>query len=151
MNKSQDYGYEDLFKLMTYPFTILDDPEVFTPPSSTNDTEPSQGSQETESNAERVQFMDKFKLICMPTWTDLLRIVYKVVQHKGNANTAMNMLAKSIRSHYHPQLPFIWIQSLSIACATVIVDTLVIAGPKTTTPPFKRSLSGHASQTHRPE
>jgi hypothetical protein len=152
MNKTQSQGYEDLFKLMTYPFTILHDPEVITPSPPTEDTERSQGSQETESNTERAQFMDKFKLICMPTWTDLLRVVYKVIQHKGNANAAMNTLAKSIRGYYHSQLPFIWIQSLSIACATVIVDTLVVAGPRGTAHPLQRSSSGQvSSQTHRPE
>ncbi|KAF9942136.1 DNA-binding protein rif1 [Modicella reniformis] len=109
VSKANDRGYEDLFELMTYPFMILHDPDKLVPQLDQMDsTQQTLMSQETEPTTEEVQFMDKFRTICMPTWTDLLRNVYKVIQHKfGNANAAMDLLARSIRNCYHWRLPFI--------------------------------------------
>lgn len=92
---------------MSYPFTILRGPDESTLQSSNTDS--GQQSQEAETTSEEAQFMDKFKMICMPTWRDLLQNVYKVIQHKySNANAAMNILASYIQNHYYPQVPFIW-------------------------------------------
>lgn len=138
MNKSDDHRYKDLFKLMSYPFTILKDPDESTPQPSNTGLD--QRSQETESTSEETEFMEKFRVICMPTWRDLLQNVYKVIQHKySNANAAMNILASYIQKHYYPQVPFVWIQSLSIACASLVVETLVVVGPKTSLPQRSQS------------
>lgn len=105
VDNADDHRYKDLFRLMTFPCTILQDTDE--PTFQYGHVEVGQPFQEVDSGS--VQFMERFKQICMPTWKDLLQNVYKAIQQKyGNANAAMNILASSIRKGYHPQVPFMW-------------------------------------------
>ena len=66
-------------------------------------------SQDRDILETRIGFILKYKKIYLPTWTDLVRVFYKVAQHKrGNANVAMNTLAGSIRLWSDPDVPFVW-------------------------------------------
>ncbi|KAF8940226.1 DNA-binding protein rif1 [Dissophora ornata] len=146
-------GYRELLDLMAYPFSIIYEPRESKQTLPGKDhSQRVMESQDVESMEMKKRFMDKFKSICMPTWTDLLRIFYKVAQHKrGNANTAMNALARRIQDYNDVKLPFAWTQSLSVACASAIVDTLVVVmDPKISpqNPQAPVHLLGHTS--HRP-
>ncbi|KAG0325662.1 DNA-binding protein rif1 [Dissophora globulifera] len=103
-------GYRELFSLMIYPFSILQEPgEVKRELLEGDDSQKVQESQDEESTEQRIHFIERFKSISMPTWGDLLRIFYRVAQHKrSNANQAMNILASQIRQCYDVRLPFVW-------------------------------------------
>ena len=105
-------GYDELYDLLLYPFGALRDPRNHDSDNSLESVELGQwvaGTQDDELDEVRIQFMDKFKLICLPTWSDLVRVFYKVAQHKrGNANAAMNNLALRIREWSDPDVPFMW-------------------------------------------
>ncbi|KAG0300060.1 DNA-binding protein rif1 [Dissophora globulifera] len=103
-------GYRELFSLMIYPFSILQEPgEVKRELLEGDHSQKVQESQDEESTEQRIHFIERFKSISMPTWGDLLRIFYRVAQHKrSNANQAMNILASQIRQCYDVRLPFVW-------------------------------------------
>ncbi|KAF9183259.1 hypothetical protein BGZ51_004148 [Haplosporangium sp. Z 767] len=144
------HGYGELINLLVYPFGVLHSPtERLQDMVDKTSNQPAQEHQDADWMAQ-VEFTDMFKSICMPTWTDLLRNFYKVAQHKrGNANVAMNSLAIRIQECYDTRLPFLWIQSLSIACTAVIVDTIVVVDPTYSTlmqmPQVPGSIFSHAS------
>ncbi|KAG0057014.1 DNA-binding protein rif1 [Gryganskiella cystojenkinii] len=126
-------GYQELFRLLLYPFEALRDPNKPDSDECLESSEPMdhsqrlQESQDRDVMATRTAFVVKYKNICLPTWTDLVRVFYKVAQHKrGNANIAMNTLAGRIRQWSDPDVPFVWMQSLSVACASVLVETIVL-------------------------
>lgn len=105
-------GYDELYDLLLYPFGALRDPRKPSRKDSLENMELREriaGTQDDEMDEVRIQFMEKFKLICLPTWSDLVRVFYKVAQHKrGNANAAMNNLALRIRVWSDPDVPFMW-------------------------------------------
>ncbi len=102
----QQRNYNDIFNLLVYPFSILQDPS-----KGRKDAVAELGTQWPleKPDVKTMQFMKKFKSIYLPTWSDLLRHFYRVAQHKrGNANVAMNSLAFHIRMCYESDLPFLW-------------------------------------------
>ncbi|KAG0207412.1 DNA-binding protein rif1 [Mortierella sp. GBA30] len=123
--QGEQRGYKELFNLLVYPFGILLDP-----------SEPkrlflcAQYPME-KADAKTAEFITRYKSICMPTWTDLLRNFYRVAQHKrGDANVAMNGLALEISMCFPEAVPSIWSHTLGIACASAIIDTVVLYEPK---------------------
>jgi hypothetical protein len=103
-------GYDELYNLLLYPFGALHDPKKSGHDDSMGAMDHSQRIPQTQEKDEtRVQSIDRFKQICLPTWKHLVHVFYKVAQHKrGNANAAMNTLASRIRNWSDPDVPFIW-------------------------------------------
>ncbi|KAF9984565.1 DNA-binding protein rif1 [Mortierella antarctica] len=125
--REEQRNYSDIFSLLVYPFSILQDPS-----RGRRSTIAELGTQWPleKPDVKTTQFIKKFKSIYLPTWSDLLRHFYRVAQHKrGNANVAMNSLALQIRMCYESDVPFIWIQTLSVSCASMIIDTMVVLEP----------------------
>ncbi|KAI1317036.1 hypothetical protein EDD11_009102 [Mortierella claussenii] len=129
-------GYNEFFSFMVYPFSILRDPsEAKRKLLDMDHSQRIQQSQDGELIEKMFEFMETFEATSMPAWRALLRAFYNVSQHKrGNANTAMNTLAGYIKEAYDGRLPFIWIQSLSVAYTSAIVDVLVIADSRISSP-----------------
>ncbi|CAO3566385.1 unnamed protein product [Mortierella alpina] len=125
--RQEQRNYSDIFNLLVYPFSILQDPS-----RGKGSTVAELGTQWPleKPDVKTTLFIKKFKSIYLPTWSDLLRHFYRVAQHKrGNANVAMNSLAFQIRMCYESDLPFLWIQTLSVSCASMIIDTMVVLEP----------------------
>ncbi|KAF9360648.1 DNA-binding protein rif1 [Mortierella sp. AD094] len=122
------HGFEDFFSLMAYPFSILNEPHNARHGIPDMDhSQRVQESQDIEATENGTQFITTFKATLIQAWTGLLRSFYKVAQHKrSNANALMNTLANRIQDCYDRKLLFIWTQSLSIAFASVIVETVVL-------------------------
>ncbi|KAF9171748.1 DNA-binding protein rif1 [Mortierella sp. AD010] len=122
------HGFEDFFSLMAYPFSILDEPHNASHGIPDMDhSQRVQESQDIDTTENRTQFITTFKETLLQAWTGLLRSFYKIAQHRrSNANALMNTLANRIQDCYDRKLPFIWTQSLSIAFASVIVETMVL-------------------------
>ncbi|KAG0371087.1 DNA-binding protein rif1 [Gamsiella multidivaricata] len=141
-------GYNELFDLLLYPFGILSEPaETKAKLLEMDHSQRAQLTQDADSMQTRLQFIEKFKAISMPTWTDLVRIFYRIAQHKrGNANDALNTLAKLIRESYDTTLEVDWIQSLSITCTSAIADTILLVYPVGSQAQGSSSGHGHNKQ-----
>ncbi|KAF9573000.1 DNA-binding protein rif1 [Mortierella alpina] len=125
--REEQRNYNDIFSLLVYPFSILQDPT-----RERRSTIADLGTQWPleKPDVKTAQFIKKFKTIYLPTWSDLLRHFYRVAQHKrGNASVAMNSLAFQIRVCYESDVPFLWMQTVSVSCASVIIDATVVLEP----------------------
>ncbi|KAF9115603.1 DNA-binding protein rif1 [Mortierella sp. AM989] len=149
------HGFEEFFGLMTYPFSILN--ELHDARHGLPDMDHSQRvqeSQDIEAAENRTQYIITFEATSLPAWTGLLRSFYNVAQHKrSNANAALNTLASRIQECYDKRLPFVWIQSLSIAFASVIVETVVLTdtNPSFQKPQSQGAIYGLTPNRHRNE
>ncbi|KAF9583195.1 DNA-binding protein rif1 [Lunasporangiospora selenospora] len=146
-------GYDDFFTLLLHPFMTLYDPCERKSSRSLINKDHSQWikeSQDEKSEGYKVYFQGQIKTIFLPTLTDLLRTFYKVSQLKrGNANKAMIMLATRVRQCYDDSAPFIWMQYMSVAYATRILETVIVKDSKgSLLTPKATSFGSHTAGLH---
>ncbi|KAF9896302.1 hypothetical protein BX616_007721, partial [Lobosporangium transversale] len=145
-----EQAYVSFIKFMMYPFMILSDPNDIKRDIPDMDYSQRMLDSQDPVITQMVQFMETFKAISLPTWTELLQIFYRTAQHKrSHGNDVMNTLAAQIRELYGRRQPFVWIQSFSVACTSNIVDTLVLHGfkgpsaQKSSVPTSRNTTRGH--------
>ncbi|KAG0373397.1 DNA-binding protein rif1, partial [Mortierella sp. AD032] len=127
-------GYEDLFMVLLFPLSILHGPSKEKIDNFRDvHSQRTHDSQDEYTLMQEVHFLEKRAHICLPVWVSLVKNFYRIAQHKrGRANAVLNALAVRIQKCYDLNVPYVWMQPMTVGFASHLVDTLILADPKAT-------------------